>query len=145
MDVTISNEAELARFVRHRLLPALVTAKAPRCLLLEGPLGAGKTTLARMLIRALADSPDLDVPSPTYTLVQTYMTPQGEVHHYDLYRLQHPDEIVELGWEDSGRGFLTLVEWPGRLGYLAPKNPITLAISPIPGSDEGRSITVTGL
>ena len=69
-------------------------------LALKGDLGAGKSTLARALIRALADDPGLDVPSPTFTLVQAYDT-RVPVHHFDLYRLSSPSELDELGFDDA--------------------------------------------
>jgi tRNA threonylcarbamoyladenosine biosynthesis protein TsaE len=145
MHAEVNNEADLTAFVARDLVPALLAVRAPRYLLLQGPLGAGKTTLAKALVRALADDPALDVPSPTYTLLQSYDTPHGLVQHFDLYRLHHQDEVVELGWDETAQNALTIVEWPERLGYLTPKKPITLAIAPIPLSDTARSITIAGL
>ena len=85
-------------------------------LFLHGTLGMGKSVFARSLIRALLDDPALEVPSPTFTLVQVYETAGFPVHHYDLYRIEDPEEIFELGWEDSLSGGITVVEWPERLG-----------------------------
>lgn len=88
---------------------------------LDGDLGAGKTALARTLIRTLTQNPTQDVPSPTYTLLQTYDTPTGEIWHFDLYRLQDPDEIYELGWEDALiPQNLIIIEWPARIAPLLP-------------------------
>lgn len=91
-------------------------------LLLQGQLGAGKSSLARAFIRTLMGDPHLAVPSPTFTLVQTYEMPDGtEISHYDLWRLDGPDALDELGWDEALSG-ITLVEWPDRLGDLAPAN-----------------------
>lgn len=84
-----------------------------------GDLGAGKTTLARGLIHHLAGR-EIDVPSPTYTLVQTYELPDITFWHFDLYRLKSPDDIFELGWEDCADG-VAFVEWPGQAGPHLPK------------------------
>jgi tRNA threonylcarbamoyladenosine biosynthesis protein TsaE len=92
------------------------------CLLLDGPIGAGKSHLARALIRARLGYFE-DVPSPTFTLVQTYDA-DVEIWHADLYRLSHPDEVTELGIEDAFSTGICLIEWPDRLGNLAPKNAI---------------------
>jgi tRNA threonylcarbamoyladenosine biosynthesis protein TsaE len=97
-------------------------------LLLEGPLGAGKSTLARAFIRALAEDQGLTVPSPTFTLVQSYETPRGEVWHYDLWRLDGPEGLHELGW-DEAEDKIVLVEWPERLGALTPPGALHLRLS----------------
>lgn len=94
-------------------------------LLLEGDIGAGKTHFARSLIQFLLPEPE-DVPSPTFTLVQTYDTPEFEVWHADLYRLTTPDEVIELGLTDAFEDSVCLVEWPDRLAELAPENALTL-------------------
>ena len=97
---------------------------------LLGDLGAGKTTLARGLIQAMlgADEP---VPSPTFTLVQTYERPGGKaaVWHFDLYRLSHPEELVELGWEDAVADGICLVEWPERAGDSLPDTALWLELT----------------
>ena len=82
---------------------------------LYGPLGAGKSTLARGLIRALT-TPDEDVPSPTFTLVQFYAGPAFPVAHFDLYRLTRPEEAFELGLDDALDDGAAVIEWPERLG-----------------------------
>ena len=104
---------------------------AGQTLLLEGDLGAGKSTFARAVIRALplADgslASDEIVPSPTFTLVQVYERALGPVYHFDLYRLKDPGEVWELGWEEAQTEGLRLIEWPQRLGHLTPKGALTL-------------------
>src|SRR5258707_11005791 len=82
---------------------------------LQGELGSGKTTLARAILRAAAGDPDLIVPSPTFTLVEIYETPQGTFWHFDLYRLEAPEQVFELGWEDALAEGIGLIAWPRRL------------------------------
>ncbi len=84
---------------------------------LTGDLGMGKSTLARGLVRALT-RPDQDVPSPTFTLVQSYDTAAFELLHLDLYRLEDPEETRELGLDEALGGGVLLIEWPDRLGHL---------------------------
>lgn len=97
--------------------------------LLTGPIGAGKSHLSRAIIRARLGRME-EVPSPTFTLVQTYDDPAGDIWHADLYRLSHPDEVLELGLEDAFSTAICLVEWPERLGALAPKDAIRLSLAP---------------
>jgi tRNA threonylcarbamoyladenosine biosynthesis protein TsaE len=112
-------------------------------ILLEGPLGAGKTTFARAFLRAAAADPALEVPSPTYTLVQSYETPQGTVHHFDLWRLDGPAALAELGWDDASAD-IVLVEWPDRLGALRPADALTIELAADPADQDRREATLTG-
>ena len=96
---------------------------------LYGELGSGKTTLARAILRAAAGDPDLIVPSPTFTLVEVYETKRGTFWHFDLYRLEAPEQVYELGWEDALAEGIVLIEWPQRLGTLLPKHlSVTLEV-----------------
>lgn len=114
-------------------------------ILLGGDLGAGKTSFARALIRTLTGKPDLNVPSPTFTLVQIYDTPIAPVWHFDLYRLKDPEEIYELGWDDALAGGLLLIEWPDKLEYLKPAKTINIDLQPVAGNPDARTITLTDL
>jgi tRNA threonylcarbamoyladenosine biosynthesis protein TsaE len=96
-------------------------------LFLKGDLGAGKTTLARGLVAAWTGEDD--VPSPTYTLVQTYEAPRGPLWHLDLYRLEDPEEIFDLGFEEGLQTALMVIEWPERMGAFAPRTRIELSLS----------------
>ncbi|HEY8190015.1 MAG TPA: tRNA (adenosine(37)-N6)-threonylcarbamoyltransferase complex ATPase subunit type 1 TsaE [Micavibrio sp.] len=117
--------------------------RAGDILFLEGDLGMGKSVFARALIRTLADEPELEVPSPTFTLVQTYDAPVGPVWHFDLYRIRDPMEIYELGWEEALDGGIVLIEWPSRLGNgLAPARRLEIRFTALPEQD-GRVITLT--
>lgn len=122
--------ADLGRWLAPRLV-------AGDCVLLEGPIGAGKSHLARALIRARLGRME-DVPSPTFTLVQTYQA-DVEIWHADLYRLSHPDGVAELGLEEAFSQAICLIEWPDRLGYLTPAHAIRIALS---ASGEGRNVTL---
>lgn len=95
---------------------------------LYGPLGAGKTTLARGLIRALC-GPDEDVPSPTFTLVQFYAGEALQLAHFDLYRLERPDEAYEIGLDDALEDGAVLIEWPERLEGRLPPDRLDIVLS----------------
>jgi tRNA threonylcarbamoyl adenosine modification protein YjeE len=112
---------------------------------LAGDLGAGKTTFARFLIQSLSPAA-VEVTSPTFNLLQTYPVTLGdgapcELHHYDLYRIEHPSALVELGLEDA-LSQVVLIEWPERLGDT--RVPIALALSFTLADDGSRSVTVHG-
>jgi tRNA threonylcarbamoyl adenosine modification protein YjeE len=139
----VENEAGLAA-IAAELAPLFAGGAI---VALEGNLGAGKTALSRALIREITGNPALDVPSPTFTLVQTYDAPPGkmggEIWHFDFYRLKHPEEVFELGWEDAlAGGGLLLMEWAERIGPLLPQMRTTITITP---QDNGtRTIEVRG-
>lgn len=112
------------------------------CLLLEGPIGAGKTHFARHLIQSLLHSPE-DVPSPTFTLVQTYDVPSGELWHADLYRLTSLDEIEELGLTEAFDTAICLIEWPDRLAELTPHHALHLRFELCADNVDSRNLTFT--
>ncbi|WP_439576869.1 tRNA (adenosine(37)-N6)-threonylcarbamoyltransferase complex ATPase subunit type 1 TsaE [Elioraea sp.] len=128
-----------------RLAQAVARLARPGdAILLAGPYGAGKTAFARAFLRAATVDPDLVVPSPSFTLVQTYALPTGvEVWHYDLWRVAGADELAELGWDEARAG-IALVEWPERLGGLAPSDALTVALAPVPYDPDARVATLSG-
>jgi tRNA threonylcarbamoyladenosine biosynthesis protein TsaE len=119
-----------------RLAPLLRTGDA---LLLHGDLGVGKTAFARALVRALGITGD--VPSPTFTLVQSYLTPHLTISHFDLYRLKSADELEELGWDDARADGVVLVEWPERAADFMPPDALTLTFAL--DADQQRSCVIT--
>lgn len=106
-------------------------------LLLSGDVGAGKTHFARCLIQAALPVPE-DVPSPTYTLVQTYAGQGSEIWHADLYRLSDVTEVIELGLTDAFETAICLVEWPDRLGDLAPAQALRITLTALDDPDHRR-------
>lgn len=127
--------ARLAAALAPLLRPGDVVA-------LRGELGVGKTTFARALIQALSGG-DESVPSPTFTLAQSYTAPAFEIWHFDLYRLKSPEEIVELGIEDAMAESLTLIEWPERLGSHLPSSCLEVLLE-YAGDEFRRNATISG-
>ncbi|MCB1336384.1 MAG: tRNA (adenosine(37)-N6)-threonylcarbamoyltransferase complex ATPase subunit type 1 TsaE [Maritimibacter sp.] len=133
-------------FASPEATAGFAAALAPRLrpgdvILLEGQIGGGKTHFARALVQArlAADGARVeDVPSPTFTLVQTYDTGTVEIWHADLYRLSHPDEVAELGLVDAFDDAICLVEWPDRLGDLAPAGALVLSFTLADAPDSRR-------
>ncbi len=93
---------------------------------LHGVLGAGKSVFARACIRALCGDPALIVPSPTFTLVQMYETSNFPLWHFDLYRLENPQEIYEIGWEEALSDGVLFIEWAEKLGDLRPSSVLNI-------------------
>ncbi|MCL4155780.1 UNVERIFIED_CONTAM: hypothetical protein GTU68_043316 [Idotea baltica] len=131
--------AALARALASIATPGL-------CVLLEGPVGAGKSFFARSAIQALmAQIGGIeDVPSPTFTLVQTYELGPLDVWHADLYRLTTPDELIELGLELAFDTALCLIEWPDRLGDLRPHGALDLVLTPDSLYPDQRRVQISG-
>lgn len=111
---------------------------------LIGGLGSGKTVFARGFIRGLARSGE-EVPSPSFTLVQVYPTDRGDIWHFDLYRLESPEEAWELNIEEAFAEGIALVEWPERLGSLWPSDCLEVTLATVPGGPAtARSIRLVG-
>ncbi len=125
----------------HRLAPLI---GAGDVVALRGPLGAGKTSFCRALIRAATQQPDEEVPSPTFTLAQPYEAAGGlTIWHFDLYRLDAPGEALELGIEDAFIDGASLIEWPENLGGLLPEDHLSVALD-FAGEQGLRHITLSG-
>lgn len=107
---------------------------------LAGDLGVGKSSFARSFIRSLIGA-EAEVPSPTFTLVQTYDAQDFEIWHCDLYRLSDESEVHELGLDQAFDDAVCLIEWPDRLGTLAPQHPILIELF---HHEEGRDVAIRG-
>ncbi|HYM31421.1 MAG TPA: tRNA (adenosine(37)-N6)-threonylcarbamoyltransferase complex ATPase subunit type 1 TsaE [Candidatus Cybelea sp.] len=118
-------------------LAARVAAQTRRgdVVTLDGELGSGKTTFARGVITFLCNGP-VEVPSPTFTLVQTYSCPRGTIWHFDLYRLARADEVYELGIEEAFAEGISLIEWPARMAALLPHDRLDVLLSE--GAESGH-------
>ena len=141
MPEILLSDAEATTGLGAAIAPLLAPGEA---VLLYGPLGMGKSTLARGLIRALT-TPDEDVPSPTFTLVQFYES-DPPVAHFDLYRLTRPDEAAEIGLDEALDEGCAIVEWPERLGddpgpWLGPDRLVVT----LSEAGEGRRAVLSGV
>ncbi|MEV8468940.1 tRNA (adenosine(37)-N6)-threonylcarbamoyltransferase complex ATPase subunit type 1 TsaE [Fluviibacterium sp. DFM31] len=139
LTLSLPDEEATARLARA-LAPEL---GAGDTLALAGPIGAGKSFFARTLIRHRLNAvgKDEDIPSPTFTLVQTYQAGELEIWHSDLYRLSMPDEVFELGLEEAFGSALCLIEWPDRMGDDLPSHALLLTFAPL--EDDRRAVTLS--
>lgn len=124
---------ELATRIADLLRPGDIIA-------LSGGLGSGKSVFARAVIRALGTD-DEEIPSPTFSLVQTYLAGGLLVHHFDLYRLEHPEDALELGIDDAFAGGVSLIEWPDRLGPYLPAECLWIKFETRPREGH-RTVTI---
>jgi tRNA threonylcarbamoyl adenosine modification protein YjeE len=138
--LTLADEGAM-KLVASRMAEALQPGDL---VCLKGDLGTGKSTFARAAIRTLSDDDKLEVPSPTYTIIQAYETHKGTVVHADLYRVSGEDEIEALGWDEASEGSIVLVEWPERLGTLpADRLDVEITLAPERGA-EARNVVLLG-
>lgn len=138
MRIKSSSEADTAQIAAE----FASKLKGGDVVLLSGTLGVGKSVFARALIRSICKDDELEVPSPTFTLVQTYEAPLGSISHYDLYRLENQEDIYEIGWEEALGFDLVLVEWPERLGEKIPEERYEIGISLDPKNETHRFIDI---
>ncbi len=138
--ITLAAEADTDALA-HRLAGLI---RPGNVLLLSGHLGAGKTHLARALIRALVGAPEEPVPSPTFTLVQTYTTPTSDIWHADLYRLGDPGELAELGLDEAMGQAICLIEWPDRLAPDWPRGAVLIDLARQPDDSRVARLLAAG-
>ena len=113
-------------------------AKSGDFFALYGTLGVGKSVLARSFVQTLCGN--IEVPSPTFTLLQSYEARDFDIYHFDLYRIKSPEEIFEIGMEEAVYSGVSLVEWPEKMGGYVPKDVFKIEIS---SEKEGRKITIS--
>lgn len=133
LDVIARSEAETARLAAA----VAAVARPGDVIALSGDLGSGKTVFARGFIRALT-SPAEDVPSPTFTLVQTYAAKGDTIYHFDFYRIDDPEEAWEIGIEEALAGGIALIEWPERLGGILPADRLDICLEIPAGAAAGE-------
>lgn len=123
----------------HTLAPLVVAGDV---IALRGPVGAGKSHFCRALIHQLmaAHGGLEDVPSPTFTLVQTYAFPDFDVWHCDLYRLTSPQDVFELGLDEAFDAAVCLIEWPERLGAFLPQDALDVHLTPTQSGDARQAV-----
>lgn len=138
--IRLASEAATEAFGRA-LAPALGPGDT---LLLQGPLGAGKSALARAVIAARLGPQAGPIPSPSYTLVNVYRAKGAEIWHADLYRLSDASEIEELGLDDAWDRALVLVEWPERLGNDLPPRRLDMVLTPLERDERSLEVTPRG-
>jgi len=129
--------AEEMQGLGQSLAPIL---RAGDCVALRGQIGAGKSVLSRSVILTLLDVPE-DIPSPTFTIVQTYEAAQFDIWHCDLYRLTQAHQVDELGLEDAMQTALCLIEWPEIMADYLPQSTLYIDIS---GTGETRTLALGG-
>jgi tRNA threonylcarbamoyladenosine biosynthesis protein TsaE len=144
-EVPLADEAATVRLAGR----VAAAARVRDVIALSGPLGVGKTAFARGFLAALARrhgvAPPDEVPSPTFTLVQTYPLDGLTVWHFDLYRLARPDDAAELGLDEALADGISLIEWPDRLGRLLPRDRLEIALAYAdPGRPQARLATLAG-
>ncbi len=115
--------------------------KTGDAILLSGPLGIGKTAFVRSFLRFICEDSEMEVPSPSFTLVQHYESPKFSLYHYDLWRLENEQDLIELDWDDAMEG-VVLVEWPERLQDFVPDGALHIDFSL--HSDSGRRVVLSG-
>jgi tRNA threonylcarbamoyl adenosine modification protein YjeE len=141
LDVALTDETE----TRALAVELAAMLEAGDLVTLSGDLGAGKTTFARALIRHLAGDDSIEVPSPTFTLMQSYELPRFPLVHADLYRLNGPAELGELGVDDVAENAVVLLEWPDRAGNILSPDRFDVALTLSPAHGGGyRNAQVTG-
>lgn len=133
MNIELADEAATCALA-HKLAGAVQSGDV---IALSGDLGSGKSVFARAFINARSSAPQ-DVPSPTYTLVQTYDVAGGTIYHFDLYRIEYPSELEELGMEDAFDSGISLIEWPDRMGGLLPADRLDVLLAA--GDGEGQRL-----
>lgn len=129
-DITVNLGKALARM-----------AKKGDIFLLQGTLGMGKTVLARAFIQELTNAEE--VPSPTFTLLQSYSGKASDVYHFDLYRIKKPIEIFEIGIEEAIYNGISLIEWPEQMGNFRPRDAFNINIVPNPEKGKGRVVEIS--